>query len=686
MGCLQSCATAPQDEHAVQNDLSHVNSNDYDWQISVRNPPKVVVPSFIRLFFIRRVLTDYIQQNRTENKHNDIRNLVTILNDEQTQNLAYNILSRLMNGHNGLEKYMKKWYNEEEQAVLIERIFNDIILEKFVQEYQSITRYVSDIVSNQDYYQCLVFNTNDLMYLIFQYLDFCDDEFEFYNCSLVDTHFLYQIWNSRSLYKVSLTSLISRTLECQMGDENMYTRMWQRIVNVKYVQFHVDRVKPSMLLLNRLSMLANIEHLECHIQDMQIDMLKVLMNKCGDKLKTFNVCVVKSWKTPKTQWENKMPSLKLTNAKKITMNNLYFYITWFSKCEELILTQPLWKWKISQQWCDHVINNCDCSGIKKLIVDVSIFNGSTSRKDTIYNFGQKFNNLKKLRISNKNCEIDKCACGVYFLQSLNEIILQNNTQVWLTFGAHEIMPKDIQSYNWFKIDDLNVELKDYVDKNENRNYIKNVSQSIVECIKHLKWLRIVMLTHQFDQELNIIYRTIVKKSATIGAIEMFVSNVTLDDIIDFFNLNIIDQLGNYIFSKFSLLLRDDDDSAFVRHYPGVKHESYNEFKEKMTVLCKILKLYVLNENLTSQPIDISIQHIWIGQETFDMIKREKDINGGLFDLCKDNYQDDMAQKYQKPQLSQNAKQFCTCLNRPHVSFDMFGNSAGLHVANVEPRT
>ena len=210
--------TALHDEDEIQ--LSFSSSND--WQISVQNPPKVVVPSFIRLFVIRRILTDHIQQNRTKNKNNDVRNLATIFNDEE---------KKIDEWSQRLKKYMTKWYNEEEQAVLIETIVNDMILKKFGQEYQSVTTYVSDIVSNQDYHQCLVFNTNDLMYLIFQYLDFWNGEL--YNCTLVDTHFLYQIWNSTSLYKVKLKSLILKTLDCQMGDENMCTRMWQRITNCK---------------------------------------------------------------------------------------------------------------------------------------------------------------------------------------------------------------------------------------------------------------------------------------------------------------------------------------------------------------------------------------------------------------------------------------------------------------------
>ena len=133
-------------------------------------------------------------------------------------------------------------------------------------------------------------------------------------------------------------------------------------------------------------------------------------------------------------------------------------------------------------------------------------------------WGKKFNNLKKLSIANKNCQID--VCGVYFLQSLNEIILQINIFVHLEL-FDEIMPKHIQSYDWFKIDDLDIFLSTH-DDNENTNYIKNVSQSIVECIKHLKWVTIRIHTDQFDQEINIVYSTIVKKSATIGAIEIIV--------------------------------------------------------------------------------------------------------------------------------------------------------------------
>ena len=92
---------------------------------------------------------------------------------------------------------MEKCYNEKEQATIIEVIFQNIILVKLDKEYQQATSYRD---KNQQY-QCKVFNNNDLMRKIFEYLTF-EKGFigQLYYCSLVNTCWLYHIWNTKLPY------------------------------------------------------------------------------------------------------------------------------------------------------------------------------------------------------------------------------------------------------------------------------------------------------------------------------------------------------------------------------------------------------------------------------------------------------------------------------------------------------
>ena len=168
--------------------LSHSSSTkiDDDWTIKVQPPEKVIVPSFIRLFVMARIL-----------KHcavsvDQIKHMVTVIHDVNEQQVGQDILIRSIK--NGIKKYMEKWFNEKEQVKTIEVIFNRIILKQFHKEYQSIMIYKpNEIDIKSQYCQTMVFNTNDLMCLIFEYVRL-DDTFtgDLINCSLVNSHWLYQ--------------------------------------------------------------------------------------------------------------------------------------------------------------------------------------------------------------------------------------------------------------------------------------------------------------------------------------------------------------------------------------------------------------------------------------------------------------------------------------------------------------
>ena len=78
-----------------------------DWTIQVPPPEKVIVPSFIRLFVMTRIL------NHCNVAVDQIKHMVAVIKDLRQQHIAQDILTRIIN--DGKKKYMDKWFNEKEQ-------------------------------------------------------------------------------------------------------------------------------------------------------------------------------------------------------------------------------------------------------------------------------------------------------------------------------------------------------------------------------------------------------------------------------------------------------------------------------------------------------------------------------------------------------------------------------------------
>ena len=490
-----------------------------DWSVDVTAPPKLVVPSFIRLFVIRRILGNYIdEKDEKVDIGRKIYGMVKTLKDDRERRLSFNILNKLWK--DGLDVYICVWYQEKQQATVIEMIFNDIILVKFGKEYEEITRYLSNSDSSDsgdgsDYNQCLVFNTNDLMYLIFQFLNFWDDKL--YNCSLVNSHWLCQIWNSNSLSCVDLTYLIKQTMRFRLGNENMCTRMWQRIVSVKHIKFSLTPSykdsehgsRNNMLLLNRLSMLANIERIECRLSTDGIGVLKTLMQTCCNKIDTFIVDLSTDggYSYPLyTKYHNTLPPLKLIYANFIDINNLYFYIIWSHICKTLILKLKSTRMKIVKSWCQHVIDKCDSSGIKSLTLDRiefedfisedcedSLTTTSTTKEDTsggkllLLKLAQQFKNVEDLKLLLSHDHDGMNDSTSYFLTSLCKIVSKNNgKKIEIGLGKHTVGLEVTQRFictNNIKVDVLSMYLND-----DSGKLIETIGTQMndLKCIK-IKW-------------------------------------------------------------------------------------------------------------------------------------------------------------------------------------------------------
>ena len=142
--------------------------------------------------------------------------------------------------------YMKEYYHNS-QCKLIDIIFNQIILKKYVKEYQN--QISMELVFNQDVndsdssiavneYECLLFNQENLVPNIFQYTD-CKT---LCNCSLVSFLWLFHAFNINSLQRLLLELAFAnedknekeKEKEKEIATMGSLT-MWQRFLNVKDV-------------------------------------------------------------------------------------------------------------------------------------------------------------------------------------------------------------------------------------------------------------------------------------------------------------------------------------------------------------------------------------------------------------------------------------------------------------------
>ena len=245
------------------------NEEANNWDIDIEPVPTFDVPRFIRLFLIRRIIIDYISKTASPRSNDDtMSQLVSTLKDKDTRTTADKILSRLVK--DGIKVYMSKWYNEKQDAIVIETIFTDIILIKFGKKYQQLTTYVGN---DEFEAQTSVFNNDDLMRLIFQYLTFRKIGFvgELNDCSLVNSYWLYHIWSTKLIYgKYYLTNFIKATIEfnCNSSSNcnelqskssssgsdsinNSVIRSWDRLVKLKNVDLKLRYVKNDVCNLEK---------------------------------------------------------------------------------------------------------------------------------------------------------------------------------------------------------------------------------------------------------------------------------------------------------------------------------------------------------------------------------------------------------------------------------------------------
>ena len=540
-------------------DPSDANQPPISWEIDIPENEKLPVPSFVRLFIINRVLTTNGNYNiTTKNNINDkISDLVSVIQDKEKQEQAQAILLQLITG--GIKNYMAKSFNEKTQARSIELIFNQVILTKLGPEYHQVASYKTietsnekntnnkkdtgcnnnknknnnnkgENVSNRFYHQEMVFNSKDLMCLIFQHLEYGENwTGTLVNCNFVCTHWFYHAWNPNCIYFLNLTKLIVNTMSCSAGDENSITRVWQRIINVKWIDFGLSSdIKPKSisnhgnLIVDKICKLGNVERIEgwCN-QNVQYHMLllKAIIKKNTYKITRYEVEIF---------CYNRLKSLKLPNARFIRITTSYYHILWTNKCESLTLYCLN---DVDETWLNCVINDCDCSGIKLLYFDWISFSLYTNinqshsyhtdefgqlsltspkiqsdddKKKTqllLTKFAQQFKNLERFQIG----FYDDCdSCVLLFWRLLQPIIIKNNISIELEISKH--MTQDAHDRLYKLIKDMNATIQkldiDVGLKKTTHNYIQGDIGSIerfdnfVKLIgnKSLEWL--IIRTHE----------------------------------------------------------------------------------------------------------------------------------------------------------------------------------------------
>ena len=400
---------------------------------------KLPVPSFIRLFTIRRIICTHMSDNNIDLTKDSFLQQISSKLDADTRLNALNIVTQLVN--HGIKKYMVSCYHEKKDASLIEIIFNKIILNKFQKEYSQLITHNN---TNNNKYQNSVFNTDVLMCKILEYLTFdVINGGDLLNCNLVNSQWLYQVWNPHLISKVNLSDLIKHQYKyndnCNNNENNNnnininIASMWQRVLNAKDIGLHLDKYNPKITynnddisLLQRLSMFKNIESICGTIHSKHISILKALISQCKDKIEKYDVSIM-SDKIKNDDEKNVLSPLVLVNANHIATQSEYFYIKWSNKCKKLSLTNFK---DICKQWCQYVIDNCDCSSIEILnLIDASFnfINAYVLKKDSdkmLENLAKKFSNLKRLQLVYDNYRSDSYM--LLFAKYLLPIIEKNN--------------------------------------------------------------------------------------------------------------------------------------------------------------------------------------------------------------------------------------------------------------------
>ena len=474
------------------------NTCGKDWKVDAEPSDKRQTPTFVRLFVTHRILKYHIQKHKPNaSDDNVIQSLVSVVNNTKDQEAASSLLSKL--AKYGIKTYMNKHCNYTDTTTYItDQIFDKIILTKFSQEYARVTTYVRMNDNKKQHYQCIVFNTKDIMNLIFQFREFNNNDIN--NFSLVCSHWLYHSFDPNSFYHIELNELISN--KSLMIDNPKNTRLWQRLVNAKSITLsrnnnrntRVGIRQPNNFLLSKILMaVKNIEKIFIwSIKPKpweEINIFLAIMWQCCQNIKYFNV---KPAHFSKGVSKEALSPLKLLNAEIIHMHRLHFWIMWSNKCKELYIYKTSME-EGDDEWFNFVINKCDCSGIKYLsfknaTICCDLISWGHKNDDNeidveklFTKFLEQFINLKKIHFSFMQNFED----FIDFWKYINPVICKNNIFVEINIESffereYDMLIEAIEK-DEVKIDSIEVETAKYKDHSDiTKNVIVKLNQ--LECL------------------------------------------------------------------------------------------------------------------------------------------------------------------------------------------------------------
>ena len=363
--------------------------------------------------------------------------------DDSIRSKVYLTLCQLIT-NDGIKNYFNSWNENDNNQNIIDVIFNKIILAKFMNQYHNIITYKSKHM-DQKYYQNLLFNIKDLMCVIFEFLNYDN---ELINCSLVCSHWLYYVYNTPLFNINNFTQLILTTIKYDVKNNDHDTsglRMWHRLTKLKSIDFDLDYFAsaPNQLLLDKLSNLnfENVETIKGSCWAKHVAVMQSILKDCKDNIKYYSF---------KMHSDDKimLSPLILPNATHVSVRCLCPYIIWSDKCQELELCNVE---TIDKEWCEFVINRCDCSNIKSLafswefnfdFYDCLVFNirkyaeqtqdEKKQGKKLFKKLAKQFINLHKLKID-AGLQINEVI--LLFCKYLKNIIDKNNVKVELEGGT-----------------------------------------------------------------------------------------------------------------------------------------------------------------------------------------------------------------------------------------------------------
>ena len=287
----------------------------------------------------------------------------------------------------------------------------------------------------------LLFNQKDLIPKIFRFLSWINVN----SCCLVNSIWLYHGYNINSIYYFD-----SRIWFRKLGS-NSYskqkTRFLQRLINVKKFRYtyRINNWAENELLLNTFVELfnkyQNIQFIELVLGPYinnhgDVKFQKNIINSTGKhsrKLQYFGCDCTHNVTTD--LWYPYLPILYLSNCNEIKLSKLLFPIMFTNKCNRLSLN---FLGNIDKKWCDNIIDNCDFSGVKHLLLNDISFAKTMSnieKHEIIGKLVPKLYNLQRLSIEKPTNDI------VLLWKTLLPIIKKNNTFVDLLNIDNEVTKK-----------------------------------------------------------------------------------------------------------------------------------------------------------------------------------------------------------------------------------------------------